>query len=125
MSPINDIEVTPQVRAQYLLPVLAAYSDALAWPAHRQRTVLRRLFRRAEALVGETDFAGWWRAQIVGPFSASSNEAVDPVASSAMAGMLLARVAGAKVVPKSSGLRPFFIQVCRIWLWAARDLRRK
>jgi len=43
LSPLNKIQVSPETRAKYLLPVLTAYDGSLDWPIQRKQRVAERL----------------------------------------------------------------------------------
>ncbi len=43
LGPLNKIQVSPESRTKYLLPVLAAYDGSLDWPIQRKQRVAERL----------------------------------------------------------------------------------
>ena len=43
LTPLNKIQVSPETRTKYLLPVLAVYDGSLDWPIQRKQRVAERL----------------------------------------------------------------------------------
>jgi len=43
LTPLSKIQVSPETRTKYLLPVLAAYDGSLDWPIQRKQRVAERL----------------------------------------------------------------------------------
>ena len=43
LSPLNKIQVSPEMRTQHLLPVLAAFDGSLDWPIQRKQRLAERL----------------------------------------------------------------------------------
>lgn len=139
---INDIQVSDEVRTQWMLPLIRLYDGSLDWPIARQLAVAKRIvaltiqrlrpvsptfmdhamWAAVAGVVVEVELVAEDAAEAVGARAKEWAELAEVVAAAAARASAWASAASALMASAAAGparVEQVFIRACQIWIEAA------